>query len=433
MKKLRKILISIVLVVALTSSVFSGVLASADTETTYSTVAHHHFDNLGGNIPENVYGSCVYVAMSMLLSFYDSYWNDSFVPEDYESTTKPVINYITHYPSFSPRLKLENNDWSAQGLYINALYSGCDDSTLNYHRREAYRDFILGNSNKYLKLHLMSIGIQLGYHNDPQENYGITLEEAANILDEYFDEIFGENNYYSLLFDNSDAPIQITVIKETSLLYDRDDVMQEIESKLTNKSPVIYGGARQQNASDDGKKGHAMVAYHIEEDGDVLMHRGYADSDVYITSTNDTEYNLDIGVLSLTFNESFAHSCSDNYILNPGNISICSCEVFNIHSEHTCVKKDANVVSYDSTGHYYECICGNPVHELHNYTAFTSVDLRHHTAVCADCGYSTLDAHAWQKISLNTSMCAYCGQTKDNLGGKPGMVPLDNENEEEIE
>ena len=26
-----------------------------------------------------------------------------------------------------------------------------------------------------------------------------------------------------------------------------------------------------------------------------------------------------------------------------------------------------------------------------------------------------------------------CGQTKDNLGGKPGMVPLDNENEEEIE
>lgn len=63
-----------------------------------------YFSNLRENIGNNRYGSCSYVAIGMLLSFYDSYWSDLFISETYdiESTstfvTNPSIDFS--FPSF---------------------------------------------------------------------------------------------------------------------------------------------------------------------------------------------------------------------------------------------------------------------------------------------------------------------------------------------
>lgn len=49
-----------------------------------SRYASYYFDNLRENFGNNLYGSCGYVSIGMLLSFYDSYWDDSIIPNSYD-------------------------------------------------------------------------------------------------------------------------------------------------------------------------------------------------------------------------------------------------------------------------------------------------------------------------------------------------------------
>lgn len=42
-----------------------------------------YFSNLRSNFGTNRFGTCAFVAMGMLLSFYDTYWDDSIVPSAY--------------------------------------------------------------------------------------------------------------------------------------------------------------------------------------------------------------------------------------------------------------------------------------------------------------------------------------------------------------
>lgn len=49
--------------------------------------APYYFSNLKHNYGYNVKGSCTYIAFNMLLSFYDTYWDDSYIPENYDMNT----------------------------------------------------------------------------------------------------------------------------------------------------------------------------------------------------------------------------------------------------------------------------------------------------------------------------------------------------------
>lgn len=50
----------------------------------YSNFKNHYFDNLTYNFGVNYKGSCGYVAMAMLLSYYDTYISDDIVDEQYD-------------------------------------------------------------------------------------------------------------------------------------------------------------------------------------------------------------------------------------------------------------------------------------------------------------------------------------------------------------
>ena len=47
----------------------------------FSTKYFYNLNNYCGN---NSKGSCGYVALSMILSFYDTYWDDRVIPENYD-------------------------------------------------------------------------------------------------------------------------------------------------------------------------------------------------------------------------------------------------------------------------------------------------------------------------------------------------------------
>ena len=46
-----------------------------------------YFKNLKGNIIDNYLGVCGYTSLGMLLSFYDSYWNDNTIRNQYDVCT----------------------------------------------------------------------------------------------------------------------------------------------------------------------------------------------------------------------------------------------------------------------------------------------------------------------------------------------------------
>ena len=95
MKFKNKVLVVFVIISALFICL-SGVYSYAEEYYTHTDFVSEHFewvqdDGSGENntivshYPENVVGSCAYTAMSLFLSFYDAYWDDRFVPDDYES------------------------------------------------------------------------------------------------------------------------------------------------------------------------------------------------------------------------------------------------------------------------------------------------------------------------------------------------------------
>lgn len=57
---------------------------------------NNYYKRLSNNKPANYFGICGYTGISMLLTFYDSYWNDGIIEEKYDApvtfngTTIPV-------------------------------------------------------------------------------------------------------------------------------------------------------------------------------------------------------------------------------------------------------------------------------------------------------------------------------------------------------
>ena len=86
-----------------------------------------YFKNLLNNFPLNSHGTCNFVALSMLLSFYDTYWVDSVVPEVYESNTVIGTNNLPMPMStYSPGVYYENTSVKNildLGEYQNYIYS----------------------------------------------------------------------------------------------------------------------------------------------------------------------------------------------------------------------------------------------------------------------------------------------------------------------
>jgi hypothetical protein len=113
MKKIRKITVAICLIVSIViSGIFSFHVSAALSD--YSTCVAHHFDRIEGNVPSNVHNSCGYVALSLFLSFYDVYWNENLVADEYEAHNTVSSGILD--PNPAPYLALE---YDALEKYIN--------------------------------------------------------------------------------------------------------------------------------------------------------------------------------------------------------------------------------------------------------------------------------------------------------------------------
>lgn len=251
-----------------------------------------YFSNLRENFGNNIYGSCSYVTIGMLLSFYDSYWSDLFISETYD--IEPTSTFVS-YPSI---------DFSFPSFYTES--PGIAFEPMEDVQSLSLDDYLLyarSNSNTYFQCKLITLS-QLYFGSAKFEN-------EINPFGMTFADIFGFLSYYLYEYRNfTTSQVLIDSCDDTNLV--RSYAINKIQSGV----PVIL---RSQSST---LGGHAFIAYDYDEELDeIYVHTGWRDATIGKTlshvSLSSTGFTTLCDAISL--NVLMPSSFSYNYHSTTGN------------------------------------------------------------------------------------------------------------------
>ena len=276
MKKPYIFLITSIILVICFGGIYSYADENADNDTFYTrtTYLKEHFDAIEDHVdansffPENVVGSCSYVSMSLLLSFYDAYWRDELVPDNYE--TIGLIDERNSKITLQHNLKIENSLWKTYKSDNNI-----DENTEA--GKDAYEQFILSLAGDYFHPYLMYLGVALGYPTEKLD-YGLSDDEMVSFLRHYLYNIRNLNS--------SKIEVHIAHLDEYTT---KDDLFEITKNQIKQGFPVIYIGfntptnsSRTLSDKENEFTGHCLLAYthrrsrrDILDVGDRILRYGY--------------------------------------------------------------------------------------------------------------------------------------------------------------
>ena len=342
----------------------------------------HYFSNLNTNLSCNEASTCGYVAVGMLLSYFDTYWDDDIVPEEYEVTAS--IDALNDYVYNSP---------GAGGLRHSN--SGCsyvyDPNNPN--------DFILHMANAHSQDILQAALFDCRI--DILESYGsIDLRSiAADVAEDVANEFLSQYSSSNTIYTSSHYTELFGVTNTNTLQSTSTTVRNRIIENVKKNIPVaVYYGS-----TTDWNQRHVAIAYDYDEANDMLyLHLGYQGRDAHCSevalgifrnssSTNVTKYYYG----DLTFFLQYSHNHSNNFVLGTGG-SVCSCQL----GDHEHSYSYAN---YSASYHRTSCYCG----------------------------YSALESHSY-KLSGTKYVCRYCQRIYTGSGTPIiPVLPVNYENEGE--
>lgn len=308
-----------------------------------SSPMKNYFYNLRRNYGYNQMGSCGYVALGMMLTYYDSYWNDDIVPEQYDANA-----YLSDLDAYSYSISPGSNE---------TILSNVNNLT-----KEKYTELLINNSYSSLHAKLVSIGKNLGY------GLGLTIDQLNNVLDSY-------------LQDNQQISVDDWTINE----YGNINYKSKVPGQNITYSDMMLGDVKDYLKLDipvlvaiSGSSGHAVLAYDYDEENDIVYAKfGWYDynfhSDIF---SNGYQYIMGY----LTMGPRRSHSHSNNYIV--GGVAMCSCALPN--HKHVFTYKSNNAVT-----HTKSCFCGYSATENHRFKRGTGINSKY--LICQSCTYMKLD------------------------------------------
>lgn len=262
----------------------------------------YYFKNLYTNFGNNKYGTCSYVSLGMLLSFYDSYWDDSFISETYDIKAEFESNRQT-----LADFDLIPSNVNSPGVLFepNILV---DDLTI-----DDYYDIISEYSDTYFQFKLIDFAMSIfdeAKFDGSDSSLGMQQSDLAFLLDAYLDEVSN-----------------ITTDKANVRTYanSNDELIKyQIIEQLIDGTPVIL---RAKESTSNA--GHAMIAYDYDKNtGEIYVHPGWRDETNNIALTHvalsDLPYDDLLDITYIDINDSFTHSHTFNYHSSYGD-NICAC------------------------------------------------------------------------------------------------------------
>ncbi len=343
--------------------------------------ASYYFFSLKNNFGYNTHGSCGYVAVAMLLSYYDTYLDDRIIENDDDlfdvAGTLSTLD-LSDINNVSPGIKRESNVLCLQDENNNG-----DDAqnqrTLDALNCEDYWSVIENNANEYFHLYLIKLAEEK--FNMYHETYAI-LEECGirvptnsstpcasmmlhqkSVVEAYLYEVKGYTEH------------------EVSLEYTSVDVRNFAINKIKCGQPVILF-----LGSPTGF--HLVTAYDLNDNGtednsddEIYAHYGWSEYKTHINIDTD-DYPWLISALAVNF--SIDHSCAFNYTM--GGETYCSCFLM-CHPDH--------------------------------YYTYTSINTLYHKGECIHCMHETDNiSHIWVDYSSTYYACRDCGLLKIRKGNE---------------
>ncbi len=311
-----------------------------------ATTMYSYFKNLTTNIGNNeTSSSCGYVALAMLLNYYDTFLNDNIVEEKYEvdanfnddtdkySVSSPGTNYEANYEP--------TDDYDVAG-YMNYLRTNYVDSSL--HAKLA----LIGTNS------LTSNPSNLGTF---RETFGTTKTIINNTINNYFDQL--------------PTSISFTISQKTlpnnATNNDYEELNSFIISCINQGKPVLAG-------MNNGFNGHAVIIYGYNN-SKFVYHDGYLNrsevASMWPTSSTILGTNVSRISYAMSLDFNLEHSCSYHYYNSSNGNSYCYCGQY-IHSTHVYTD---SYVYYSNNYHKACCHCGEYKLQLHNYRANINVGI----------------------------------------------------------
>lgn len=244
----------------------------------------YYFSELGNNIGNNTKGSCGFVATGMLFSYWDTYWNDCVVPEDYEEKTELSYNYIDIKA-------LSNANKEAPGIKQ-------EDSSIYDADQATYYNNISVNGETYFHFKLMDLfqnNIRPFEYDKAKQQYSYALGyvDYIDLYSYYLNDFLGLNS--------EDYTIDYANFKESS--ENRKNVIDLVKQGIPVRLSI--------KKYPDSKSGHCVIAYDYDEKTDNLYcNFGWGSNSTHVTIEQmDYHYYNHYSYIKLNS----AHVHSNNY------------------------------------------------------------------------------------------------------------------------
>ena len=233
-----------------------------------------YFKNLLNNFPLNSHGTCNFVALSMLLSFYDTYWVDSVVPEVYESNTVIGTNNLPMPMStYSPGVYYENTSVK------NILDLG------------EYQNYIYSTRNTYFQSLLIYLALNNGFISI-NNGFGMNYNALVAFINFYLNS-YNQNtkNRFQILTSVSEGVAALTFAK--SMAAQGIPTLLRVGNYLTGK-------------------GHTVVAYDNISNG-LFVHTGWRKNGTALSHVPIDYLNYDTYYDAIAIVPNTNHVHTNNY------------------------------------------------------------------------------------------------------------------------
>ncbi|MDR0831742.1 MAG: hypothetical protein LBM99_02460 [Bacillales bacterium] len=300
-----------------------------------STFMANYYSHLGKNYPTNHLGICGYTAISMLLLYYDTYWNDNFILDNYEQIEQMESTTFTNGASHNSPGVIDDLKFSPS---IDNLVSLIPYPVDSVEFKAALDTAIMGeimtsvnNPNSFAGL-LFSIALENGSivpHNNPNyysgnNNYlngiGVNNTIMNNVLSDY---ISGNNKIANSVTYSTSAAVNTSVQEKNRI---RNEIIQIVQSG----KPVMVGGNGYDDINHNGTLdstehsfGHVVVIYEYDSTADILYgNMGWGNNPSNMHRNMDAFFNIRMqDYWSLNIDSTLPQSYTNNYIFSDKKVT----------------------------------------------------------------------------------------------------------------
>ena len=418
MKKIVKLLVSLLMALSLTfcfvvqSFAFDYEFYVYDEEEYYhESIASAYFTH-NYNFSSNEVGSCTFVAIQMLLSYYDSFWSDEFVSDDDKYELSAYEEDIT----------ISGNTlyfWNAPGVLAEDFY----DEDGNPRTSTPFDEIIEEHKDDYFQLYLMSLAKEEGlivgqdpsymaeHPDDTNGDFSLSRTQMVDFLEFYLYNVVTVEDDEGAYVNLTQQQITVHSMLNSDPDYSEEAVRNQLVNLVSSGTPVIYCGKRYETDDEtlenngQNKVGHAMIAYDYNPETDnVYYHMGSYSTDM-LTDDVSNDFDFNPSIIWLEINENaFPHECSNNYHEVETGETICLCKL-DIHPAHT---HSLECIESDASSHIPKCSDCNEIDE--NALSYVRIDGITHSINCV-CGYHSVGVHI---VKSGTHTCLQCRARVEN-------------------